>query len=109
MHCTLIILQIYARSLALVLEEFYEQIPHVAVSAATGQGMDRLFAALETCRAQYEELYKPEMEAKRKVWCGWRAVVCVTGCTQAGSEAEAARQAQQLAKLRLDMDQDVET
>lgn len=55
------------RSLALVLEEFYEQIPHVAVSAATGQGMDRLVAALETCRAQYEELYRPELEAKRKV------------------------------------------
>lgn len=86
-----------------MLEEFYEQIPHVAVSAATGQGMDRLVAALETCRAQYEELYKPEMEAKRKVGVRGGLVRC-TPPAQAVAEAEAARQAQELAKLRLDME-----
>ncbi len=59
-----------------MLEEFYEQMQHVAVSATTGQGIDRLFDALETCRAQYEELYKPEVEAKRRV--------CVVLCEQMG-------------------------
>ena len=41
------------RSMALVLEEFYATLTHVAVSAVTGEGMDGLFAALDKGRVEF--------------------------------------------------------
>ena len=38
-----------SRSLALVLEEFYEQLQHVAVSSVSGEGMEELFAVRLCC------------------------------------------------------------
>ena len=75
-----------ARSLSLVLDEFTSALPHVAVSAATGQGMPELVEALEECRKRYYEEYRPGVDAAR----------------QARTEAEAARRAAELEKLSLD-------
>lgn len=75
-----------ARSLSLVLDEFTNALPHVCVSAATGQGMGELVQKLEECRERYYEEYRPGVEAARR----------------AREEAEAARQARELEKLSLD-------
>ena len=56
----------FSRSLSLVLEEFYENIPSVGVSAATGEGMDALFEAFDTCREEYEREYKPFLEERKE-------------------------------------------
>lgn len=42
-----------ARSMSLVLEEFYENFRAVGVSACTGQGMDEFFAAVDEAVAEY--------------------------------------------------------
>lgn len=75
-----------ARSLSLVLDEFTNALPHVAVSAATGQGMPELVEKLEECRKRYYEEYRPGVEAAKK----------------AREDAEVARQAKELEKLSLD-------
>ena len=56
----------FSRSLSLVLEQFYENIPHVGVSAATGEGMEELFVKLKKSRQEYEELYVPYLEERKK-------------------------------------------
>lgn len=78
------------RSLSLVLEEFYENLQHVAVSAVTGEGMAQLFEAVERCRGEYEEFYKPDLEQRAKE----------------RAEAEAQRQAKEIEKLRSDLESD---
>ena len=75
-----------ARSLSLVLDEFTSALPHVSVSAATGQGMPELVEKLEECRRRYYEEYRPGLEAARG----------------ARREAEAARRAAELGRLRAD-------
>jgi translation initiation factor IF-2 len=49
-----------------VLEQFYENIPHVGVSAATGEGMEELFVKLKNSRQEYEEMYVPYLEERKK-------------------------------------------
>ncbi|KAL1411886.1 hypothetical protein Q8F55_002869 [Vanrija albida] len=49
-------------SMSLVLEEFYNDIRAVGVSAMTGQGMKEFFAAVEEGRKEYETDYRPELE-----------------------------------------------
>lgn len=79
-----------ARSLSLVLDEFTHALPHVAVSAATGQGMHELVEKLEECRRRYYEEYRPSVEAARRER------------EKVKSEREAARRARELEKLSLD-------
>lgn len=50
------------RSMSLVLEEFYANMRSVGVSAATGQGMVKLFAALGEASEEYYESYLPELQ-----------------------------------------------
>lgn len=81
----------FSRSLSLVLEEFYDNIPSVGVSAATGEGMDALFGKIDECRVEYEREYKPfleERKAQRK---------------RAEEEAEKVRKAEDLKKLGEDL------
>ena len=74
------------QSMSLVLDEFYEGLQAVGVSALTGAGIDDFFAAIDTAAAEFERDYEPEMKAKR-----------------AEQEAkEQARQAEELAKMTLD-------
>jgi len=82
----------FSRSLSLVLEEFYENIPSVGVSAATGEGMDELFEKIDACREEYEREYRPVLE-ERKVQ---RKLM--------EQAAEEARKAEDVERLVKDMD-----
>jgi len=53
------------RSMSLVLDEFYATIRTVGVSAMSGAGMDELFAALGDLTKEYDEVYKPALEAQK--------------------------------------------
>lgn len=57
------------RSMSLALDEFYTSLRCVGVSAATGEGMDDFYAAVEDATAEYYDVYLPELLAtadKRK-------------------------------------------
>ncbi|OWZ47932.1 XPA-binding protein 1 [Cryptococcus neoformans c45] len=49
-------------SMNLVLEEFYNNLRAVGVSAMTGEGMKAFFSAVEEARKEYETDYKPELD-----------------------------------------------
>lgn len=55
-----------AYSLSLVLDEFYQNLITVGVSAVTGQGMDELFDAIRKGKDEYYSTYYIEMERKKK-------------------------------------------
>lgn len=50
-----------SRSLSLVLEEFYNNLTAVGVSAATGEGMPEFFAAVDRAAVQYAMEYLPDL------------------------------------------------
>ena len=50
-----------------MLEEFYETLSTVSVSALTGEGMDELFEAAKRCRSEYMADYKPDLDRRRAV------------------------------------------
>ena len=54
-----------ARSLSLVLDEFYRGLRVVGVSALTGEGAEALEAALADAGAEYEREYAKDLEARR--------------------------------------------
>jgi GTPase SAR1 family protein len=54
------------RSLALVLDEFYQGLPCLGVSSLTGFGFDNLLPNLRKSREEYFSTYLPELEKKRK-------------------------------------------
>ncbi|WVQ93694.1 hypothetical protein IAU59_000770 [Kwoniella sp. CBS 9459] len=49
-------------SMCLVLEEFYNNLRAVGVSAMTGEGMRAFFDAVEEARKEYETDYRPELD-----------------------------------------------
>ncbi|KAM9316317.1 GPN-loop GTPase 1 [Gastrophryne carolinensis] len=55
------------RSMSLVLDEFYNALRVVGVSAVTGAGMDDFFVKLSEAAEEYEKEYRPEYERMRKV------------------------------------------
>jgi hypothetical protein len=55
------------RSLSLVLDRFYSDLRAAGMSAATGEGVSEVFAALDDCRVEYEREYLPEMAAAREL------------------------------------------
>ena len=55
-----------ARSMALVLDEFYQNLRLVGVSAVTGEGMDKFYEAVQDARKEYFEEYLPEIEKRMK-------------------------------------------
>ena len=57
----------FTKSLSLMLDEFYQNIKSVGVSAATGAGMDEFFEAIEGARKEYFEAYLPMVEKRRAV------------------------------------------
>ena len=54
------------QSMGLVLEEFYNNLRVVGVSAFTGEGMDEFFAACGKATEEYENEYRPSFEAAVK-------------------------------------------
>ncbi|KAI4378969.1 hypothetical protein MLD38_016382 [Melastoma candidum] len=54
------------RSLSLVLEEFYNNLRSVGVSAVTGMGMQDFLQAIETSAEEYMENYKAELDKRRE-------------------------------------------
>jgi len=75
-----------SRSLSLVLEEFYENLQAVGVSAVTGEGIEDFFKAVEQCRKEYDNEYLPELQRRK----------------EAMESLEEKRKAEDLARLRVD-------
>ncbi|CAN8062823.1 unnamed protein product [Agarophyton chilense] len=55
-----------ARSMAQALEEFYTTLRSVGVSAQTGDGMEELVKCIKDATLEYEEEYRPYVEARKK-------------------------------------------
>jgi GTPase SAR1 family protein len=53
-------------SMSLMLEEFYNHLEMVGVSAMTGDGIDEFFKAVERKAEEFEKEYKPELEKMRQ-------------------------------------------
>jgi GTPase SAR1 family protein len=54
------------RSMGLVLNEFYSTLQSVGVSAATGEGMDDFFVAVDRAVEEYTTEYLPEIESRKE-------------------------------------------
>eukprot|EP01006_Ploeotia_vitrea_P023543 TRINITY_DN56052_c0_g1_i2.p1 TRINITY_DN56052_c0_g1~~TRINITY_DN56052_c0_g1_i2.p1 ORF type:complete len:124 (+),score=30.46 TRINITY_DN56052_c0_g1_i2:92-463(+) len=50
-----------ARSMALMLEEFYNNLTCVSMSAVTGEGTDKLIEGICNCKEEYYKTFYPEM------------------------------------------------
>jgi len=48
--------------MSLVLEELYQQVPHVGVSAAIGKGYDKLIPKFEQLKTEFFEVFLPELQ-----------------------------------------------
>lgn len=46
------------------LDEFYENLDSVGVSAITGEGMEDLFKAVDKSREDYDKFYKVELDKR---------------------------------------------
>ena len=55
-----------AYSMSLVLDEFYQEISAVGVSALSGEGVEDLMKAFENGRKEYFEFYAKEIEERRQ-------------------------------------------
>merc|ERR1711934_662248 len=51
-------------SMSLVLDEFYQTLKGVGVSAVTGDGVDAFFTAVDAATKEYYEEYRPELDRK---------------------------------------------
>jgi len=54
------------RSMSLVLDQFYQDLKTVGVSAATGAGLPEFFAAVDEAAVEYERIYRPAQEKKQQ-------------------------------------------
>jgi len=55
-----------SRSLSLVLEDFYGNMPSVGVSSVTGSGMDEFFRLVDESVVEYNENYKKDLERRKE-------------------------------------------
>jgi translation initiation factor IF-2 len=54
------------RSMSLVLDTFYENLPAIGVSAVSGAGLDDLLKSIKEAALEYERDYRPEYERIKK-------------------------------------------
>jgi len=47
--------------MSLVLDEFYQQVPHLGVSAAVGKGFDLLLPQFDVLKNEYFTVFLPEL------------------------------------------------
>jgi GTPase SAR1 family protein len=52
------------RSLSLVMDEFYTNIHNVGVSAATGEGIEDMFAQIDNAAIEFNETYLPDLKKR---------------------------------------------
>ena len=50
-----------SRSMSLVLDEFYNQVPHIGVSSTIGKGFDKILPKAEELKREYFEVFLPEL------------------------------------------------
>ena len=55
------------RSMSLVLDAFYKDLQTVAVSAATGDGLEQMIDKFDVLRKEYLDVYRPEYERIRQL------------------------------------------
>jgi len=79
-------------SMSLVLDEFYQTLQGVGVSAATGEGIDDFFATVDKAAQEYHEHYRPELDKK----------------IAANAVAEEERREAQLGAMRADLEEGAE-
>lgn len=77
----------FNRSLSLVMDEFYSNIKHLGVSAATGAGMEKLFVSIDESAIEFTTTYLPELQRK----------------LANRDKTEAERQAEHLTRLKEDL------
>ncbi|XP_064490259.1 GPN-loop GTPase 1-like [Ornithodoros turicata] len=80
-------------SLSFVLDEFYQHLNVVGVSAVTGQGVAEFFAAVRKAKEEYIQDYKPEYERQR----------------QEKERAVAAERGKQMERLKKDISEEAST
>ena len=51
-----------SRSMSLVLDEFYQLVPYVGVSASVGTNFDGLMLKMPSMRKEYFEVFLPELK-----------------------------------------------
>ena len=47
--------------MSLVLEEFYNQVPHIGVSSTLGKGFDKIMPKVELLKQEYFNVFLPEL------------------------------------------------
>jgi len=47
--------------MSLVLEEFYNQVPHIGVSSTLGKGFDKIMPKAEILKQEYFDVFLPEL------------------------------------------------
>ena len=50
-----------------MLDEFYQELRSVGVSALTGEGMEDFFAGVLSCGEDYHKFYKPDLDMRKQV------------------------------------------
>ena len=59
-----------------VLDEFYQELRSVGVSALTGEGVDDFFAGVLSCGEDYHKFYKPDLDMRKQVISGVAVICC---------------------------------
>ena len=51
--------------MSLVLEEFYNQVPHIGVSSTLGKGFDKILPKADQLKQEYFTVFLPELLSEK--------------------------------------------